>query len=201
MDVYVESNFVLELALLQEQYKSCQELLDLAESKKIRLIVPAFSLAEPYETLIRNNRKRQKLSEDLKKELSQLSRSLPYQEQIRTFEDTTAFLVSSQQEQKQKLDAVIKKILKVCQIIPLTAEILTEAIKYQSEYNLEPQDSIVYASVLEHMSKSDERQRCFLNRNSKDFDDPDIKESLNSYNCLMLFRFDNGIGYVKSKLK
>ncbi len=58
MDVYVESNFVLELALLQEQYKSCQELLDLAESKKIRLIVPAFSLAEPYETLIRNNKKR-----------------------------------------------------------------------------------------------------------------------------------------------
>ncbi|MGB6295983.1 MAG: hypothetical protein WBF90_07325 [Rivularia sp. (in: cyanobacteria)] len=45
MDVYVESNFVLELALLQEQHKSCQELLDLAEIKKIRLIVPAFSLA------------------------------------------------------------------------------------------------------------------------------------------------------------
>lgn len=201
MDIYVESNFVLELALLQEQHQSCQELLDLAEINKIRLILPAFSLAEPYETLIRNNKKRQKLSEDLKKELSQLRRSRPYQEQIRTFEDTTAFLVSSQQEQKQKLDAVIKKILKVCQIIPLTAEILTEAIKYQSEYNLEPQDSIVYASVLEHMSKTYERQRCFLNRNSKDFDDPDIKESLNSYNCLMLFRFDNGIGYIKSKLK
>lgn len=201
MDIYVESNFVLELALLQEQHQSCQELLDLAEINKIRLILPAFSLAEPYETLIRNNKKRQKLSEDLKKELSQLRRSRPYQEQIRTFEDTTAFLVSSQQEQKQKLDAVIEKILKVCEIIPLTAEILTEAIKYQSEYNLEPQDSIVYASVLEHMSKTYERQRCFLNRNSKDFDDPDIKESLNSYNCLMLFRFDNGIGYIKSKLK
>ena len=201
MDVYVESNFVLELALLQEQHKSCQELFDLAEAKRIRLIVPAFSLAEPYETLIRNNKKRQKLSEDLKKELSQLRRSQPYQEQIRTFEDTNAFLVSSQQEQKQRLDAVIEKILEVCEIIPLTAKILTEAIKYQSEYNLEPQDSIVYASVIEHTSKSEERQRCFLNRNSKDFDDPDIKESLNSYDCLMLFRFDNGIGYVKSKLK
>ena len=201
MDVYVESNFVLELALLQEQHKSCQELFDLAEAKRIRLIVPAFSLAEPYETLIRNNKKRQKLSEDLKKELSQLRRSQPYQEQIRTFEDTNAFLVSSQQEQKQRLDAVIEKILEVCEIIPLTSKILTEAIKYQSEYNLEPQDSIVYASVIDHTSKFDERQRCFLNRNSKDFDDPDIKESLNSYECLMLFRFDNGIGYVKSKLK
>ncbi len=201
MNVYVESNFVLELALLQEQHESCQELLDLAQVKQITLIVPAFSLAEPYETLIRNNKKRQKLSQDLKKELSQLSRSLPYQEQIRTFEDTTAFLISSQEEQKRRLDALIEKILEVCKIIPLTAEILTEAIKYQSEYNLEPQDSIVYASVPDHIKKSDERQRCFLNRNSKDFDDPDIKESLNSYDCLMLFRFDNGISYVKSKLK
>lgn len=67
MDVYVESNFVLELALLQEQHESCQELLDLAQVKQITLIVPAFSLAEPYETLIRNNKKRQKLSQDLKK--------------------------------------------------------------------------------------------------------------------------------------
>ncbi len=141
------------------------------------------------------------LSEDLKKELSQLRRSQPYKEQIRTFEDTTAFLVSSQQEQKQRVDAAIEKILEVCQIIPLTAEILTAAIKYQSEYNLEPQDSIVYASILEHMSKSDEKLRCFLNRNSKDFDDPDIKESLNLYDCLMLFRFDNGIGYVKRQLR
>lgn len=110
-------------------------------------------------------------------------------------------MISSQEEQKRRLDALIEKILEVCKIIPLTAEILTEAIKYQSEYNLEPQDSIVYASVLDHIKKSDERQRCFLNRNSKDFDDPDIKESLNSYDCLMLFRFDNGISYVKSKLK
>ncbi len=201
MDVYVESNFVLELALLQEQHESCQELLDLAQTKQIGLIVPAFSLAEPYETLIRNNKKRHNLAQNLRNEFSQLSRSLAYQEQIRTFEDINAFLVRSQEEEKQRLQVAIEKILEVCKIIPLTAEILTEAIKYQSEYNLEPQDSIVYASILDHISNSDERQRCFLNRNSKDFDDPDIKESLNSYDCLMLFRFDNGIGYVKSQLK
>lgn len=55
MDVYVETNFVLELALLQEQQESCQKLLDLAEAGRINLILPAFSLTEPYETLIRTN--------------------------------------------------------------------------------------------------------------------------------------------------
>lgn len=62
MDVYVETNFVLELALLQEQQQSCQKLLDLAEARRINLILPAFSLTEPYETLIRREKNRRNLS-------------------------------------------------------------------------------------------------------------------------------------------
>ena len=44
MIVYVESNFVLELAFLQEEYESCMELLRLAESRDIHLVLPAFSI-------------------------------------------------------------------------------------------------------------------------------------------------------------
>jgi len=46
MNVYVESNFVLEHALEQEQCESCEELIRLASAGSIRLLVPAFSLAE-----------------------------------------------------------------------------------------------------------------------------------------------------------
>ena len=53
MNVYVESNFVLELALLQEQSASCEEILGLCEAGRVQLVVPAYSLAEPYETLVR----------------------------------------------------------------------------------------------------------------------------------------------------
>lgn len=53
MNVYVESNFVLGLALAQEQFESCEEILSLCEAGRIRLDVPAFSLAEPNETLAR----------------------------------------------------------------------------------------------------------------------------------------------------
>lgn len=51
MRVYVETNFVLELALRQEQNESCEALLRLAEASRIGLVVPAFSLLEPYATL------------------------------------------------------------------------------------------------------------------------------------------------------
>lgn len=49
MNVYIESNFVLELAFLQEQSSSCEEILRLAEGAHIRLVVPAYALIEPYD--------------------------------------------------------------------------------------------------------------------------------------------------------
>ena len=44
MNVYVESNFVLELAFLQEQSSSCEEILSLAEGGRIQLVLPGYSL-------------------------------------------------------------------------------------------------------------------------------------------------------------
>jgi hypothetical protein len=47
MIVYAESNLVLELAFQQEEHESCLALLDLAWSKEIVLVLPAFSIGEP----------------------------------------------------------------------------------------------------------------------------------------------------------
>jgi len=65
VNVYVESNFVLELALRQEQSASCEKLLDLCEGGRVTLVVPAYSLAEPYETLIRRRSQRRQIKHDL----------------------------------------------------------------------------------------------------------------------------------------
>ncbi|HEX8213826.1 MAG TPA: hypothetical protein VF584_26905 [Longimicrobium sp.] len=46
MIVYAESNFLLELAYLQEEHESCEEILALAESGRIRLLLPAFAVVE-----------------------------------------------------------------------------------------------------------------------------------------------------------
>ena len=51
MTAYVESNFVLEHALQQEQSDACNGILDLAASGRISLVAPAFSLSEPHQAL------------------------------------------------------------------------------------------------------------------------------------------------------
>jgi len=42
MKIYVESNFVLELAFLQEQSQNCEKILTLCESGQAGLLLPAF---------------------------------------------------------------------------------------------------------------------------------------------------------------
>lgn len=70
MNVYAETNFVLEMALKQEYYYDCQKIMELCQDGKINLIIPAYSIVEPYETLIRRHRNRKKLKSTLDLELS-----------------------------------------------------------------------------------------------------------------------------------
>ena len=201
MNIYVESNFVLEVALLQEQHKACESILTVCEAGETNLVLPAFCIAEPYETLGSRAKHRSNLSGDLTAELRQLLRSEPYQEEEGTLQNVTKLLVRSGEEERQRLNRTLDRILSAAEVIPLERHILRSAITYQASADLSPPDSIVYASVLHHLSTSVQVTSCFLNRNSKDFDDPDIVNVLDNYNCKMLFRFDSGYDYVQSQIR
>jgi hypothetical protein len=41
---------------------------------------------------------------------------------------------------------------------------------------------------------------CFLNRNTKDFDDPAIVAELARRQCKLIGHFDHGLGYIRSML-
>lgn len=44
MIVYVESNFILEIVLAQEESNSANQILSLAEQNRINLVCPSFSI-------------------------------------------------------------------------------------------------------------------------------------------------------------
>lgn len=200
MIVYVESNFVLELAFLQEEHESCQDVLLLAESGEVDLVIPVFSVAEPYEVLIRRIKRRVELRRQLITEIRELSRSKPYSNLLQESNDITALLTSSGIEEKQRLDEVLSQILEVADVITIRASTMKSAIEYQQSLKLSPQDSIVYASVLDHLSAIGSGPKCFLNRNSRDFNDPDIQDELARYECQLIPRFEQGLGFIKARL-
>ena len=200
MIVYVESNFVLELAFLQEEHEGCLELLSLSESGDICLVLPAFSIGEPYEAWVRRSKQRRDLHEQLITAIRELSRSRPYQGSSDEFQELTNLLRRSGEEEKLRLDNTLERILQTVEVIPIGLSIIRAAITFQKSLELSPQDSIVYASILNHLATASEELRCFINKDSKDFANPDIENELMAYNCQLLTKFADGLGYVRSKL-
>ncbi|MGI2904767.1 PIN domain-containing protein [Tolypothrix sp. VBCCA 56010] len=200
MNIYVETNFVLELAFGQEQFTSCEQILHLCEAGQSQLVIPAYSLAEPHEKLSRQAKSRKEIQQALDAELRQLSRTASYMSRIRSIQDIALLLVQSNEEERKRFVEYRERLLKIAQIIPLTADILTEAAACESPYDLSPQDALVYASVITHLRQRSPAAACFLNRNSKDFDSPDIVDELNRLNCRMIPRFDQGYAFIQSRL-
>jgi hypothetical protein len=79
MIVYVESNFILELA----------------ESNEIELVLPAFSIGESYEAWVRHSKRRKITYDTLVIEISELSRSKPYKHFSEKFKEINEILLKS----------------------------------------------------------------------------------------------------------
>ncbi|PSB18731.1 PIN domain-containing protein [Phormidesmis priestleyi ULC007] len=200
MNIYVETNFVLELAFQQEQCASCEQILELCNVGLAKLIIPAYSLAEPHEKLSRQAKGRREIQQLLDGELRQLSRTASYQSRIRSVQDIASLLVQSNEEERQRFITYRERLLNIGEIIPLTVEILSEAALYEAPYDLRSQDALIYASVISHLRQYQPQSACFLNRNSKDFDSPDIVDELQRFSCRMIPRFDHGYNFLKSNL-
>ena len=201
MNVYVESNFVLELALLQEQSTSCEEILGLCETRGVQLVVPAYSLAEPYETLTRRQKKRKRLKQEIDAELGQIARTATYAGRLDGFRDVTALLMNIDVEESKRLEEVCSRLTKTAEVIPLDTSVLSASTQYQRTHRFAPQDALVYSAVLSHLERARAPQSCFLNRNSRDFDDQTVVEQLERYNCKLLPRFDSGSRFILNTLR
>jgi hypothetical protein len=200
MTVYVESNFVLEQALQQEECDSCAAIIDLASKSLISLTVPAFSLAEPHVAIATKEKARSRLSNDLRNEIFQLGRSKSHRSAPAIFGPLAAVLIERSQLERASLRDAISQLLRAADVIPLNAAILGSAADVQTHYDMSGQDAIVLASVLSHLETHRPSESCFLNRNSKDFDDPNIRERLETFGCKFFAKFEDGLRYIISRI-
>lgn len=200
MIAYVESNFILELAYLQEEHDSCDGIVRLAEAGDITLVLPAFSIAEPYESFVRRYKDRKTLLERLEREIGELARSEPYVTIAERSTAVTGLIVRSLDEEKTRLDGMILRILRCAETIPATAEVMEAAISLQRGAIRSAQDAIVFASVASHLKKAGSEESCFLNKNAGDFNDPDVEGALERHKCKLVARFSAGLGYVRARI-
>ena len=198
MNVYVETNFVLEQAYLQEQHVACEEILLLAEAQRANLILPTFCIGESYGALIRRKRRRMRLHGKLSQELKELSRSKPYTTARADFQEITKILSTSGREENRRLEDTLLRVVNISTLIPMDGRLVGTARELQASRALKPQDPLVYASVLSHLGSHASTPSCFITRNSKDFSNPYIVSDLEQFECLLFTSFGAAYGYLRS---
>jgi predicted nucleic acid-binding protein len=196
--VYVETNFILEMAFEQEQSAACDEILQLAEANAIRLAIPAFCFTEPHGRLRRQSHERGELQKKLAREQREFGRSSrATDEQKKAWSTVTGMLVSSTQEAEQRLDALRVRLLRAARILPLTATVIEAAATGVTQYGLQFPDALVLATVLLDL-ESNQDPSCFLNTNSNDFNEPAVVEELKKRVCKPIWRFADGLAHVRA---
>jgi hypothetical protein len=197
MNVYVASNFVLELALEQEQCDSCTDLLRLASAGSVHIVIPAFSLAEPHITMMRRGNERAPLSAEVQRHLSELERSKSFRESPGRLGELIGLLITSAERERAGLTRTVEALLEKAEVIPLNTSVFQRAGGIQIPFDMSVQDSILLASIISHLAETKPPQSCFLNRNTRDFDDPSIREMLEDFRCKFFGRFDDGLDYYR----
>lgn len=198
MNVYAESNFILELALMQEEHQSCAEILNVCRSSDASLFLPAFSFVESRGNLLRRRRERTQIQKSLENQLAQLGRSELFRADVDISRAVIPLLVRSSVDEEARFNQVTEELLSRSTLIPLTAEIIQLAQTYGDIFR-QAQDAAVFASVVSHLSTTRPSRSCFLNRNSEDFDITDVKRTLGDYNCKILLGFKDGLAYIRSQ--
>ncbi len=195
MIVAVESNFVLELALRQEEAADADRIVTLAEMNKIQLVVPASALFEPYETLVRRGKQRKHLLDRLRNEIKQLARSAAFAHLPDSSKPVASTISESLTSEANALYATIRHLADVALVLPLSEQIMKAALEIQIQFRLQPQDAVVFASVDQFLSGQGSGQKLFANRNSRDF--LPHTAHFQKYNCKVLPRLDDARRFIE----
>jgi hypothetical protein len=194
--VYVESNFVLEVAQEQEDYKACETLLELAEARLIELAMPAYALVEPLQTVGSRIKSWTDLSKNVEEQLNQLRRS----EALRADAAALSGLVAKAVEAVSAgYEEVRLRLLATARVLPLDREVFVEADRLRNALDLKLPDSVMLSSVLLDLRK-DPTQAVFINKNTRDFRQPDVLERLAAEQCKLIGKFSDGAAHVQAQI-
>ena len=198
MTIYVESNFILEIALGQEESRYAGELLSEAEAGSIALAFPSFAISEPFATITQRERRRRTVIASMTKLLNDLDRSTPHRYIAKSLNPVIDQLSSVYQSEVTHLESTVNRLLSVGRSIELDSEIYRAALDNESRYGLSPQDAIIYASIVRDLATSVRTHRsCFMSRNFNDFGGPDIRAELASYGCRYEGSYEAGVALVR----
>jgi predicted nucleic acid-binding protein len=196
--VYVETNFILELALFQEQSGSVEEMLRRAARGEDHLRFSTLAVAEAISKLGRRPVERGEFLQRLQAESHQLQRSRPLQALAKSITDVAKEIGALARVESDQLEAVLMTIFRVGQVIEMDRSVLDLARAYTRDYDLSLTDAIVHASTISDLSVTPrDPPKLFTSRDARAFTTPSLQDELATYGCDCILNFDHALARLK----
>lgn len=197
--VYIESNFLLELVLEQEELAACEEVLTLARAQHCRLVIPLYALIEPWEALRRRQSEMRTFSDDFERKLRELERMARAGIPAGTHKTLGRQFRDALNDWRQRLEDRRREVTSVARVLPLDLPTLDDAQELMRNGVIEREpDAVMLASVLRDLAQG-APESFFVNRNSRDFG-PDVKRLLRPRGCSLLSTFGDGLGRLRAEI-
>jgi hypothetical protein len=153
--IFVETPFVLQLALRQEHAAICTRLLDLSDAGALELVVPLLALAEPLGTLRLRVSKNIERNNRWRAEARDLARTNEphYRQAAQALQDAGLHTAQMDDEERRNLNEVIARLWRSVRVA------LPSATTFQTAFELEAKgqsargqtgiDALAIATILE----------------------------------------------------
>ena len=203
MVVYIESNFVLEMALQQEEFKATQQIMNLAHASQLEIKCPVFALIEPFWTIEKESKKRADVYNAMQTQSVHFQRSGLHQNIATLFENATQEMKKAITTEQEALNATIIVLMQSISTINITARVVEAAFKYKNDYKWGMQDAVIFASVIEDLQQQNSTElKCFVSRDIQAFGrlnayERQIKTELAGYNCQLKLSFGGALSFVQ----
>jgi hypothetical protein len=201
MIVIVETNFLLELVLQQEQFGACQELLSIcAAEDDLQLVVPAFAVAEAGMKLERRQGERLRfVKEGVSPQITESERSEILSRYRAILDELRNALILADQDENNRW--IELQLLLHDHVVPLTSDILGHAISTQIGLNLKLPDAIVITSVRRYLDTraTSAVPAIFVSTDERGFRKPEALAYLRELNCKYISSFENAVQYLRHR--
>jgi hypothetical protein len=100
---------------------------------------------------------------------------------------------------KSEFDLVSDRILKIAEIIPMTAEQLRAGMARQL-IDLGAQDALMFVAAMEFLRARAGESSLFINKNAKDFLTESVTHELAAAGCKVLVKFEDACSYIENEI-
>ncbi|MGN6368103.1 MAG: hypothetical protein ACTHN5_07580 [Phycisphaerae bacterium] len=205
MKIYVDTNFLLHEAFIQDQTWAIGQIYALARTHKHHLCCPVISYGEATSRVSnrhgwRDHFKRIALGYPSVRELKQsAAHSDVYDKQ----EEVVDYLINMRSDEEDRLEGVLQNMASVGELLPVTERTLDNAAIIRSKYQFRLSDSLIAASILidiaDSVSPDGDYPKSLFITEDKDF--LPLKRDMSVLNCSLVQNFEHAVEFLKNNSK